>query len=97
MTVRAGSAAKKAKEEIGTSKSRVSSVNLQEKAAEASTDANNISVVVSKSSTPKKIAEKREPATSGQFEGLLGRYCLECESTDHRDDATYCWNCGNKL
>ena len=97
VTVRAGSAAKKAKEENGTSKNRVSSVNLREKAAEASTDANNFPVVVSKSSTTKKVAEQAEPATSGPFEGLLGRYCLECESTDHREDATYCWNCGNEL
>jgi voltage-gated potassium channel len=97
VTVRAGSAAMKAKDDNDTSKSRVSSVKLREKAAEASTDVNNIPVVVSKSSTTKKVAAQAESATNGQFEGLLGRYCLECESTDHREDATYCWNCGNKL
>jgi hypothetical protein len=29
--------------------------------------------------------------------GWLGRCCLECEATDHREDATYCWSCGSEL
>jgi hypothetical protein len=29
--------------------------------------------------------------------GWLGKCCLECEATDHREDALYCWSCGSQL
>jgi uncharacterized paraquat-inducible protein A len=33
----------------------------------------------------------------GIWVGLLGQCCLECEATDHQDDALYCLSCGSKL
>lgn len=78
VTVRAGSAAKKAEDEKAISASNVSSVNLREKAYEVR-------------------AKEAKVAAGDRFEGFLGRSCLECESTDHREDATFCWNCGSKL
>ena len=84
VTVRAGSAARNA------IASQISSVQLRE-----ASERNERTVVVTKSSS-NSVAEKLEPS-EGPFEGWLGRRCLECEATDHREDASYCWSCGSKL
>lgn len=92
VTVRAGSAARKANEP------RISSVQLRE--ASTSGDKNleysEPAVEVTKSSAG-EVAEDANPPTTGRFEGLLGRCCLECEAIDHREDARYCWSCGSEL
>ena len=94
MTVRAGSAAKKAEDEKAVSASKVSSVKLREK---SQVSAKDTPVVVSKSSASEIRTKEVKILASDRFEGWLGRCCLECESTDHREDATFCWNCGSKL
>lgn len=94
VTVRAGSAAKRAEDEKAVSASKVSSVKLREK---SQTSAKDTPIAVSKSSSFEVRAKEANVAANNGFEGLLGRCCLECESTDHREDATFCWNCGSKL
>jgi len=96
VTVRAGSAAKKPKGEDDTSNIKVSSVQLREK-AEASAKRNETPIFVVESSNAKKGPKELEVAASSRFKGRLGRCCLECESTDHREDAAFCWKCGSKL
>jgi len=31
------------------------------------------------------------------YVGWLGRCCLECQCTDHRENAKYCWSCGSEI
>lgn len=50
--------------------------------------------VLSAKTTP----EEEETAIGREeFVGWLGRCCLECEATDHREDAKFCWSCGSKF
>jgi Ion channel len=54
------------------------------------------------SATLKKTQEGRDDkivVAEAQDQGIgwLGRCCLECEATDHREDASFCWSCGSKL
>jgi hypothetical protein len=43
------------------------------------------------------VEESVQTPQDGMWVGSLGRCCLECEATDHRDDALYCWSCGSML
>jgi hypothetical protein len=43
------------------------------------------------------LEKSSQTPQDGIWVGWLGRCCLECEGTDHREDALYCWSCGSKL
>jgi hypothetical protein len=70
----------------GVPASRVSSTALREQAQP-------LDVSDSQSSLAMKVSVVEED----EWVGWLGRCCLECEATDHREDAKYCWSCGSKL
>lgn len=65
---------------------------VSSKTLRASANGGNVEGKVSQSNALPRSTETATKDTHG-----IDRVCAECNATDHRQDASFCWSCGTKL